>query len=159
MVDNSSGLAENGKIYVKVKKMTNTLREGETVVSISDLSRDLGLTTRTLRYWEEVGIIESVERQDGAIRGYTPYYVRRIKFILKLKELGLSIKEMQDLYLAYGDAKQTERMIPRLMEILDQHVRKVDEKMSQLSSLRQEIVGYRQKIMKRFTLSNETPED
>ncbi|TSK06608.1 MAG: MerR family transcriptional regulator [Geobacter sp.] len=139
--------------------MTNTLREGETVVSISDLSIELGLTTRTLRYWEEVGIIESVERQDGATRGYTPYYVRRIKFILKLKELGLSIKEMQDLYLAYGDAKQTERMIPHLMEILDQHVRKVDEKMSQLSSLRQEIIGYRQMIMKRFMLSNETPED
>lgn len=154
-----SGLAEYVEIYVKVKQMTNTLREGETVVSISDLSRDLGLTTRTLRYWEEVGIIESVERQDGATRGYTPYYVRRIKFILKLKELGLSIKEMQDLYLAYGDAKQTERMIPRLMEILDQHVSKVDEKMSQLSSLRQEIVGYRRKMMKRFTVSNGTQED
>lgn len=139
--------------------MTNMLNEGDAVVSISDLCKELELTTRTLRYWEEVGIIGSVERQDGATRGYTPYYVRRIKFILKLKELGLSIKEMQDLYLAYGDAKQTERMIPRLMEILDQHVGKVDQKMAQLSSLRQEIVGYRQKIMKRFTLSNGATDD
>ncbi|WP_224981614.1 helix-turn-helix domain-containing protein [Geomonas agri] len=135
--------------------MTNVLKEGETMVSISDLARDLGLTTRTLRYWEEVGIVESVERQDGANRGYTPYYVRRIKFIIKLKELGLTIKEMQDLYAAYGDAKQTEKMIPRLIEILDLHVAKVDEKMAQLASLRQDIVGYRQKMMKQFALSNE----
>ncbi|MBU5636252.1 MerR family transcriptional regulator [Geomonas sp. Red69] len=132
--------------------MTNEQREGETIVSISDLAKDLGLTTRTLRYWEEVGIVESVERQDGATRGYTPYYVRRIKFIMKLKELGLTIKEMQDLYAAYGDAKQTEKMIPRLIETLDQHVAKVDEKMAQLASLRQDIVGYRQKMMKQFAI-------
>jgi len=127
----------------------NILKAGEEAVSISDLAKDYGLTTRTLRYWEEVGIIESVQRLDGATRGYTPYYVRRIKFILKLKELGLTIKEMQDLYLAYGDAKQTDRMIPRLVEILDIHIDKVDEKMAQLGSLRKEIVDYRQKMVKR----------
>ncbi|HBA87964.1 MAG TPA: MerR family transcriptional regulator [Geobacter sp.] len=127
----------------------NELREGETAVSIGDLAKEYGLTTRTLRYWEEVGIIESVQRLDGAVRGYTPYYFRRIKFILKLKELGLSIKEMQDLYVAYGNAKQTERMIPRLIEILDQHIETVDQKVTGLASLRKEIVGYRQKMMKR----------
>lgn len=117
------------------------------VVSIGELSKDLGLTTRTLRYWEEVGIIESVQRADGANRGYTPYFVRRIKFILKLKELGLTIKEMQDLYVAYGEAKQTDRVIPRLIEILDDHINKVDEKMAKLASLRKEIVEYRQRIL------------
>jgi MerR family transcriptional regulator, repressor of the yfmOP operon len=130
------------------------LKEDETAVSISDLAIELGITTRTLRYWEEVGIIESVERQDGQTRGYTPYYVRRIKFILKLKELGLTIKELQDLYEAYGSAKETDRMIPRLIDILDRHVAKIDEKISQLSSLRQEIAGYRQRMMQQFKLSH-----
>lgn len=130
------------------------LQEDEKVISISELAIELGITTRTLRYWEEVGIIESVERQDGQTRGYTPYYVRRIKFILKLKELGLTIKELQDLYEAYGSAKQTERMIPRLVEILDRHVVKLDDKISQLSSLRQDILGYRQKMMQQFMLSH-----
>ncbi|GAB7028001.1 MerR family transcriptional regulator [Geotalea toluenoxydans] len=134
----------------------NELKEGEEAESIGDLAKTFGLTTRTLRYWEEVGIIESVQRQDGATRGFTPYYVRRIKFILKLKELGLTIKEMQDLYSAYGDAKQTDKMIPRLIEILDQHINKVDEKMAQLASLRKEIVDYRQKIIERFRLSSKS---
>lgn len=140
------------ELYVKVNYM-NILKTGEEAVSIGDVAKECGLTTRTLRYWEEVGIIESVQRLDGATRGYTPYFVRRIKFIMKLKELGLSIKEMQDLYVAYGDAKETDRMIPRLIEILDQHIDKVDEKMSQMASLRKEIVDYRQKMMKRFTLN------
>ena len=133
----------------------NVLKEGEIAVSIGDLAKEYGLTTRTLRYWEEVGIIESLKRVDGATRGYTPYYFRRIKFILKLKELGLTIKEMQDLYLAYGDAKHTDRMIPRLIEILDQHINKVDEKMAQLSSLRKDIVEYRHKMIRRLTVSGE----
>jgi len=120
------------------------LREGEEITPIGDLAISLGLTTRTIRYWEEVGIIDSVQRSDGATRGFTPYYVRRIKFIIKLKELGLTIKEMQDLYAAYGEAKQTELMIPRLVEILDEHIDKIDDKMSKLDSLRKDIASYRQ---------------
>jgi DNA-binding transcriptional MerR regulator len=128
----------------------NKATETEEIVSIGDLARELGLTTRTLRYWEEVGIIDSVERSDGANRGYTPDGVRRIRFILKLKELGLTIREMQDLYTAYGEAKQTDRMIPRLIEILDVHICKVDDKISRLSSLRGDIVAYRQKMINKL---------
>ncbi len=125
----------------------------ESITPIGDLAKSLGLTTRTLRYWEEVRIIESVQRADGAARGYTPYFVRRIKFIMKLKEFGLTIKEMQDLYAAYGEAKQTERMIPRLLEILDEHVNKIDEKMASLASLRKDIVDYRKRMATRFSES------
>ncbi len=130
----------------------NELRDGEEIESIGELAKEVGLTTRTLRYWEEVGIIESVQRADGATRGYTPYYVRRIKFIMKLKELGLSIKELQDLYIAYGEAKQTEKMIPKLVETLDEHINKVDEKMAKLASLRKDLVDYRQRMMTKFNL-------
>lgn len=131
-------------------------REEEEITSIGDLAKSLDLTTRTLRYWEEVGIIESVQRADGAVRGYTLYYVRRIRFIMKLKELGLTIKEMQDLYVAYGEAKQTENMIPRLIQILDDHINKVDEKMAKLASLRKDVVEYRQRMVEKFRLSNES---
>ncbi len=131
------------------------IQEDEEIVSIGELAKSLDLTTRTLRYWEEVGIIESVQRADGAVRGYTPYFVRRIKFIMKLKELGLTIREMQDLYVAYGEAKQTENMIPRLIQILDDHINKVDEKMAKLASLRKEVVDYRQRMVEKFRLSSE----
>lgn len=131
----------------------NQPMEGEEIVSIGELSNSLGLTTRTLRYWEEVGIIESVPRADGATRGFTPYYVRRIKFIMKLKELGLTIKEMQDLYVAYGEAKQTDKMIPQLIQFLDKHIHMIDEKVAKLTSLRKEIVDYRQRMVTKHASS------
>jgi DNA-binding transcriptional MerR regulator len=129
----------------------NGNEENDQIITIGDLAKSIGLTTRTLRYWEEVGIIESEERADGANRGYSPYYVRRIKFIMKLKELGLTIKEMQDLYVAYGEAKQTDQMIPALIAILDKHTRMVDDKVAKLHSLRKDIVEYRHRIAEKFS--------
>lgn len=119
----------------------------EQLTSISELSASLGLTTRTLRYWEEVGIIESAERADGAARGYTPYFVRRIKFIMKLKHLGLTIKEMQSLYSFYGETKQTDKLIPALLKTLDNHIETLDGRVANLTALRTEIVEYRQRIV------------
>lgn len=128
--------------------------ENQEVIAIGDLAKSLGVTTRTLRYWEEVGIIESEERADGANRGYSPYFVRRIKFIMKLKELGLTIKEMQDLYVAYGEAKQTDRLIPQLVQVLDKHIKMVDEKVARLASLRKDIAEYRQRMTTKLASSH-----
>ena len=119
----------------------------EQLTSISELSATLGLTTRTLRYWEEVGIIESAERADGAARGYTPYFVRRIKFIMKLKHLGLTIKEMQSLYSFYGETKQTDKLLTALLKTLDTHIETLDSRVSTLIALKKEIETYRQRIV------------
>lgn len=133
----------------------NSNGENNQIIAIGDLAKSIGLTTRTLRYWEEVGIIESEERADGAIRGFSPYYVRRIKFIMKLKELGLTIREMQDLYVAYGEAKETDQMIPKLIAILDKHTRVLDEKVAKLHSLKKDIVEYRQRMASKHSNSTQ----
>jgi uncharacterized protein (UPF0305 family) len=66
--------------------------------------------------------------------------------------MGLSIKEMQELDAAYVEAKQTNKIIPRLIEMLDYHINKLDDKMSQLAQLRKEIVDYRYRMIERFQL-------
>ncbi len=127
--------------------MQNDRQETEQIVPIGELCNELGISTRTLRYWEEARIIESVERQSRSNRGYTPYMVRRIKFIIKLKDMGLTIKEMQHLYEIYGAAKETEALIPELIRILDNHIDLVDEKIANLSTLRREVVEYRKRLI------------
>jgi DNA-binding transcriptional MerR regulator len=92
------------------------------------------------------------QRLEGAVRVYTPGDVRKLKFILRLKELGLTIKEMQELDAAYAEAKETDKIIPRLIEMLDKHINNLDEKMAKLATLRKEIVEYRQRMIKRFQL-------
>jgi DNA-binding transcriptional MerR regulator len=127
--------------------------ESEEYISIGNLAKTIGLTTRTLRYYEEMGIMTPPRRLEGAVRVYAPEDVRKLKFILRLKELGLSIREMQELDAAYAEAKETDKIIPRLIEMLDKHINNLDEKMSKLASLRKEIVEYRQRMIKRFQLA------
>jgi DNA-binding transcriptional MerR regulator len=124
----------------------NSQQEIEELISIGDLAKSLNLTTRTLRYWEEAGIIEAAPRSDGSNRFYTQDIAKRVRFIIKLKELGLTIQELQDLYTAYGEAKRTDRMIPALIQVLDKHINLVDEKMARMASLRKDIVEYRQRM-------------
>ncbi len=135
------------------------MAEEEELKSIGEVAKELGITTRTLRFWDEVGIIEASPRSSGSNRFFTPYMVRRIKFIIKLKELGLSIKEMQHLYEYYGQAKRTDKMIPQLVTLLDEHVKQIDAKIEKLSSLREDIVTYREHIKQRAANMNITTDN
>lgn len=125
-------------------------------ISIGSLAKSIGVTSRTLKYYEEMGIMSPSCRAEGSSRAYTPDDVRKVKFILKLKELGLTIKELQELDRVYAEAKETDRIIPILVEMLDNNIDILDEKMSKLSSLRKEIVTYRKRMIEKFQLSAES---
>jgi MerR family transcriptional regulator, repressor of the yfmOP operon len=117
-------------------------------VQIGELAKKLGITTRTIRYYEEIGLMGASERVGGGTRTYNKEDVLRLKFILKLKELGISLKEMQELAEHFDIHQQDfDKITPRLIEILDLHISKVDAKIANLSSLRNEIVDYRVRIM------------
>ena len=64
---------------------------GERSYSISELAREFGITTRTIRFYEEKGYIHP--RREGRQRRYTPADRVRIKLILRGKRIGLSLAE------------------------------------------------------------------
>ncbi len=127
----------------------------EELVQIGDLAKQLGITTRTIRYYEEIGLMGLSQRIGTGARLYGRDEVRRLKFILKLKELGIGLKEMQDLANHFDAHNQSFNsqdhqfgtITHRLLEILDLNIHKVDEKISSLSSLRKDIVDYRLRIL------------
>ncbi|WP_136796290.1 MULTISPECIES: MerR family transcriptional regulator [Desulfosediminicola] len=121
--------------------------KNEPFVQIGELAKRLNITTRTIRYYEEIGLMGSSERLGGGTRTYNQDDVLRLKFILKLKQLGISLKEIQELSDIFDiNAQNFNTITPKLIEILDQHISKVDEKMASLSSLRNDIVEYRVRI-------------
>ena len=117
-------------------------------VQIGELAKQLGITTRTIRYYEEIGLMGPTERPDGGMRSYRRDEVLRLKFILKMKELGISLKEMQELARNIDINQQDFHTItPQLLDILDFHIKKVDMKIASLTSLKEEIVDYRVRIL------------
>jgi len=119
----------------------------EKSIQIGTLAKKLGITTRTIRYYEEIGLMGQPERLGGGTRTYNRDDVLRLKFILKLKELGITLKEMQELAENFDINQQSFGTItPKLLAILDGHIGKVDQKIASLASLRKEIVDYRSRI-------------
>ncbi len=134
--------------YRRARQKEDFMSNKNKFVQIGELAKRLGITTRTIRYYEEIGLMGPSERLGGGTRTYNKDDILRLKFILKLKELGISLKEMQELA-EHFDIHQQEfdTITPKLIEILDLHISKVDEKIANLSSLRNEIVDYRVRIM------------
>ena len=115
-------------------------------VQIGELSKSLGVTTRTIRYYEEISLLNPPKRLNGGVRVYSAEDVTRLKFILRLKDLGISLKEMQELAEIYDIKSEDDQFLnimPRLLEILDTHIETIDKKINRLTSLRAEITQFR----------------
>jgi len=117
---------------------------------IGELATRVGLTERTIRYYEELGLLESVKRLDGGVRVYTDDDVRRLRYIRKLKTLGLSLQEMLELESMYQRHRSNRTVLPRLMELLDAHLETISEKVGELQTLQDEIRSYREHVARRL---------
>jgi DNA-binding transcriptional MerR regulator len=65
---------------------------------IGELAALFGVTDRTIRYYEELGLLEAAERQDGAHRKYPERNAIYLKRIQQLKDYGLSLVEIRELF-------------------------------------------------------------
>jgi len=117
---------------------------------IGELAAKVGVTERTIRYYEELGLLESVKRLDGGVRVYTDDDVRRLKYIGKLKMLGLTLQEMLELERMYRRHRSNRSVLPRLIEQLDAHLATLSDRMSELGALRDEIREYREHVTQRL---------
>ncbi len=125
------------------------------VFQIGELARLLNLSPRTIRYYEEIGLLASIRRVEGGKRVYTGEDLRRLRFIKKLKALGLTLAEMQELEAAYLKHRTNRKVLPRLVELLDRRISEIDERIETLASLRYEIVEYRGRILEKLARGDE----
>lgn len=116
--------------------------------TISELASMFDISSRTIRYYEEMGMLTSVTRESlTKPRSYTNSERRRLKLILRGKKLGFSlqeIKEMIDLYESNPEGK-VER--ERIIEFADKKLKEIDEQILQLQILKEEILTHRERFL------------
>ena len=120
--------------------------------AIGEISRLVELSQRTIRYYEEIGLLHSVRRIENGKRVYTDNDVRRLKFINRLKVLGLSLAEMVELEKIYRKQRNNREILPKLLEILDERAAQIDERVDQLVTLKKEIREYQQRLRSKVLL-------
>lgn len=119
-------------------------------LGIAEVQLQTGLSARTLRYYEELELLPGVRRRSGGRRVYGPEQVERVRFIQRLKQLGLSLAEIKELNAVYAIAGSTRQMLGRLDELLERHAAEVTRRIDELYALRQEIDRYRARIVRRI---------
>lgn len=119
---------------------------------IGELANLLNMSPRTIRYYEEIGLLNSVKRIEGGKRVYTDKDVQRLKFIARLKHLGLTLSEMNELEDIYKIHRTNKKVLPRLLELLDTHALKIDERINQLVRLKSDVLEYKKKIYQKLNV-------
>ena len=107
----------------------------ETTFTIQQVAEQTGLSTYTLRYYEDIGLLDPVERASNGHRRYTEADVRRIDFLMRLRKTHMPIEEMKyfvDLY-RRGSETASERR-----DLLEAHRRVVQAQIDELH----EILGF-----------------
>ncbi|MCO5385979.1 MerR family DNA-binding transcriptional regulator [Desulfosporosinus sp.] len=124
-------------------------------VSISSLGQELLITPRTIRYYEEMGLLTPLHHEKMSQRLYGPRERARLKLILRGKRLGFSlgeIKEMIDLY----DIDRTEGLqLERAVAYGEKRLQELDEKIQELTLLKAELLDYHQQFTELLRKRNE----
>ena len=119
-------------------------------LTIQEATRATGLSAHTLRYYERIGLIHPIERQENTRRCYSPDDVGWINFLLKLRATGMSIRDMQ----RYAELqRQGDETLPERLEMLkslrDQVEAHLDELNEHLKLIHYKIEIYGQMVMER----------
>jgi DNA-binding transcriptional MerR regulator len=100
-------------------------------LTIQEVTKATGLSAHTLRYYERIGLIHPIEREQNTRRRYTEDDLGWIDFLLKLRATGMSIKDMQRYakLQRQGDATLPERveMLKSLRDKVEARMRELDE--------------------------------
>ena len=106
---------------------------------IGEFAEQAGVTPRTIRYYEDLGLLGPNEREGQGFRYYTSSELATLKKIDWLKQLGMRLEEIGEVLPLYCDDPTGLRGKQRTLEILQAHLAETDEKIESLQSFRSDL--------------------
>jgi MerR family transcriptional regulator, copper efflux regulator len=103
------------------------------MLKIGDAAQRSGMPSKTIRYYEDIGLIGPADRLDNSYRAYGESDVRRLRFIHQARGLGFSLKDIAALLELYGDR---ERASHEVKQLALRHVATLDAKIAQMMAIR-----------------------
>jgi Cu(I)-responsive transcriptional regulator len=95
-----------------------------------------GVPSKTIRYYEDIGLIEPAERTESHYRAYDDKDIQTLRFIHRARKLGFSLQQVRDLLALYRDRHRASKDVKKLAL---EHVASIDSKIAELASIRNTI--------------------
>ena len=112
--------------------MTNIVTSS-TEYSITDLCKEFGVTTRTARYYEDIGLLSPSRR--GQTRVYSAADRTRLRLILRGKRLGLSLEDSRQIIDMYEPGKTNIEQLNSLVDAIRQQREKLNQQLDDIGNL------------------------
>ena len=113
----------------------NCLRDA--LMQIGDLAAKAGVTPRTIRYYEELGIVEPEERTGGGFRLYSESQLRRLQIVQSLKDLGFELERIRQFFNLKNCSESGGGLASALVDHLVEQERQIDARIRQYTLMKE----------------------
>jgi len=121
-------------------RVASSADEGELLL-VGDLAKAVGKTVRAIHLYEELGLVRAHERSKGRYRLFAQDALVRVRWIIKLQSLGLSLSDIQALVRGQNDAASAKFAAIRLQEVYLAKLVETRSKLAELKALESELVA------------------
>jgi Cu(I)-responsive transcriptional regulator len=102
-------------------------------IAIGQLAQETGVSAKTIRYYEETGLLPEAERAANGYRVYRERTVHLLRFVKRARDLGFTIDEVASLLALWGDEQRASADVKKLAT---RHLDDIERKISELKNLR-----------------------
>lgn len=107
-------------------------------LTIGQLARATGVTAKTIRYYEQVGVLPPPNRTPAGYRLYDQRGVHRLRFVRRARALGLSLRDVRALTMTLNGAARP-AVRPRMLALVRERLSAVQHRIGELEALRREL--------------------
>ncbi|MGB0898413.1 MAG: MerR family transcriptional regulator [Psychrobium sp.] len=111
--------------------------DSQKTFSISDLSKEFDVTTRSIRFYEDQGLMKPTRR--GQTRIYSPQDRVRLKLILRGKRLGFSLAETRRLFDLYDADRSSVQQLHTMLSLIDEKKQHLQQQMEDITVVLMEL--------------------
>ena len=107
------------------------------MMQIGALAAKAGITPRAVRYYEELGMIQPVERTEGGFRLYSEGQLQRLFIIRNLKSMGFDLERIQTLFSLRSRAQSGGELAGSMVEFLERQQEEINQKLTQYRQMKE----------------------
>ncbi len=113
------------------------MTDSSNTYTISDLAKEFGVTTRTIRHYEDIGLL--APSREGQVRVYNRGDRTRLKLILRGKRLGVSLDESREIIQMYRPDHNNKQQLQQLLERVEQQKQRLNQRLADIKTMMNEL--------------------
>lgn len=117
----------------------------ETTLTIGQIARRTGISAKTIRFYEEIGLLPRPPRGSNSYRRYSQGDINRLLLLRRIRLLGLSLSMAKPLLIGANDA-QCGDVQRQLLSLVEQRLHTIDQEIAELHALRESVAGYQRAL-------------